>query len=180
VNRHMWTINSAIIWLLWGGFALLMGDVRVEHNQVIRETWHAWIPIIFSFAMLIIIPIGMYMWGRGGRKMLLTCFALSAVVGIAGFVFHMKDNPTGAVQHIATVLAQPPAVSNNDRVTGNIPPKAPPKRGPKWPPLLAPLAFAGLGLIGVVCCTKLRSKNEVPADLEITRELTFTNRGINP
>jgi hypothetical protein len=153
-----------------------MGDVRVEHNQVIRETWHAWIPIIFSFAMLIVIPIGLYMWGRSGRKILLTCFALSAVVGIAGFVFHMKENPAGAVQHTISVLQQPPAVSNNDRVTGNIP-KAPPKRGQHWPPLLAPLAFAGLGLIGMVCCTKLPSKNDQSINTAPPRELTFTNGG---
>lgn len=84
------TLNKAILWLLWGGFAVLIADIRVEHNQVL-QTWQAWIPIICCGFMLIAIPIAIALWHRGGRQVLLASFLSSAAVGIIGLSFHMKS-----------------------------------------------------------------------------------------
>lgn len=150
-NSANWTLQKTILCLVWGGFALVLGDIRIEHNQVLIEMWQAWIPVVFSLAMLVLIPLGIFRWRNAGRKLLLVCFLVSTVVGGAGAILHMKEKPAEAIQHVLSIWAQQPGVSPQVSVTGNST-SGTPKRREHWPPLLAPLAFAGLGLIGMAAC----------------------------
>ena len=123
--------------LLLGGLALLLVEVRFEHQAVLGKKWQTWIPLIYCSAMLIIGPLAMTIWQRGGRQLLATGFALAPILGLLGFWFHSKEDPVLAVSKVFKVICMAPGKIALD-VDG--------------PPVLAPLALTGLGLIGVVLC----------------------------
>ncbi len=123
--------------LLIAGFALLVLEVRFEHQAVLGKKWQAWMPIIYSASMLLGGPIGLFLWNRGGRICLSLAFALAPILGLFGFCFHSKGDPWLALCKVFNVISM-------------IPGKIPMDTG--GPPVLAPLALAGLGLVGMVIC----------------------------
>jgi hypothetical protein len=66
-------------------------------------------------------------------------FLLCVIVGVLGTWFHSKGDPVGNFRHVLTAWAVPPG-TNGGIKTGSTPPE------------MAPLAFAGLGVIGLLCC----------------------------
>ncbi len=139
--------------LLLAGFGLLIVEVRFEHQAVLAKKWQAWIPIIYSASMLIGGPIGLFLWNRGGQIFLSAAFALAPILGLLGFWFHSKGDPWLALCKVVTVICMMPGKIPMD--TGGA-------------PVLAPLALAGLGMLGVVLCfaacsTKPPEKNEQAA-----------------
>lgn len=123
--------------LLLGGLALLLVEVRFEHQAVLGKKWQAWIPIIYCCAMLVVGPLAMRLWQRSGRYLLAIGFALAPILGLLGFWFHSKAHPVLAMSKVFRVVCMTP---------GKIPMDA------DGPPVLAPLALAGLGLLGAVLC----------------------------
>ncbi|HIA52537.1 MAG TPA: hypothetical protein EYN91_10675 [Candidatus Melainabacteria bacterium] len=123
--------------LLLGGLALLLVEVRFEHQAVLGKKWQAWIPIIYCCAMLVVGPLAMSLWQRSGRYLLAIGFALAPILGLVGFWFHSKAHPVLAMSKVFRVVCMTP---------GKIPMDA------DGPPVLAPLALAGLGLLGAVLC----------------------------
>ncbi len=202
------TLNKCVVFALLGGFALLLLDIRVEHNDVIKETWRAWIPLIYSLVMVVLIPIGLAFWQKGGRKLLLFSFAAAAVVGMLGFWFHSHGKPIKALSRVASIWVQLPALSDSEEkhkrkgkgkrkdsgdqaqvsekeaepqdAEKEAEPQDAEKEGERQeaeketerkdtgptPPLLAPLGFVGLGLIGVLVCLAAFQFDAGPAKKE--------------
>ncbi len=126
----------AVLLLLFG-LALLLLEVRFEHQAVLGKRWQAWIPLAYTSIMLIVGGVSLAIWGRGGRLVLKLGFGIAQLVGLIGFWLHSKGDPWMA---ICTVL----------KVVCMMPGKIPLDGG--GPPVLAPLALAGLGLLGLIIC----------------------------
>ena len=124
--------------LLISGLALILIEVRFEHQVVLAKKWQSWIPLGYTSAMLLTGSIALPLWQRGGRKALLCGFAAGVLVGILGFWFHSKGQPIVALSQVIKVIGMPPGRIVTDDI---------------GPPVLAPLALIGLGMLGVVICS---------------------------
>jgi hypothetical protein len=126
----------AIAALSIGGLALLLVELRLEHAAALRESRLAWTPLLYCAAMVCVGVPSLLLWRRGGARVLLAGFALAPLIGLAGFFAHSDGDLRAAA---AVVLSSP---------------KKPPR-----PPPLAPLAFVGLGVTGVLACKRPRSRD---------------------
>jgi hypothetical protein len=134
-------LNRIIVLALLGGLASLMIDIRWEHRVELGRQWQTWIPLVYIGLMLIAGGVGLYRWNAWGRRVLQVGFLLCVIVGVLGTWFHSKGDPIGNFRHVLTAWAVPPG-TNGGIKTGSTPPE------------MAPLAFAGLGVIGLLCCSK--------------------------
>lgn len=129
--------QRVVILLLLLGLALLLVEVRFEHQAVLGKKWQAWIPIAYSSIMLVAGGFSLIFWDRGGRLMLKLGFGIAPLVGLTGFWLHSKGDPWMAMCMVLKVICM-------------VPGKIPLDGG--GPPVLAPLALAGLGLLGLIIC----------------------------
>lgn len=160
-----WTLNKLVVLLVLGSYFLFMMELRFEHMDVLGEHWQAWIPIVFSGVMVLAGILGLWMWEKGGRKILFWGFTASLIVGLLGMWFHTKGKPFDSVKIViaawqtpiekhhpptpattSTAPAMPPAPATPEESTKR------PKKKEKPNPPLAPLAFVGMGLLGMVAC----------------------------
>lgn len=130
-----WSLNKLIVAILVAGFAMLIVDLRFEHVDVLRKHWTAWIPIVYSAAMVLMGLLALQLWERGGRQTLMAAFVVSFIVGGLGFWFHTKGHLVSSVATVFSAWTQP-------------------LRYKDVPPPLAPLSFAGLGLLGLLSCAR--------------------------
>ena len=128
--------RMAVLLLLFG-LALLLVEVRFEHQAVLGKKWQAWIPIAYTLAMLVAGGFGLALWGRGGHMIVKLGFGIAPLVGLTGFWLHSKGDPWMAMCMVLKVVCMMPG-------------KIPLDGG--GPPVLAPLALVGLGLLGMVIC----------------------------
>jgi hypothetical protein len=135
VPTRTWTLNKVIVLILIAAFAMLVVDLRSEHVDAVRRDWQAWIPIVYSSAMVVLGAAALAGWKRGGRQALLIAFAAAFIVGGLGFWFH---NDGHLVSGVLTVLSAWTKPLHHEDV----------------PPPLAPLSFAGLGLLGTLACAR--------------------------
>lgn len=134
------TVDKRVAGTLVLGAAFLLCEIRFEHREVLGETWRGWIPIGYA-ALLLAAGIPAWLrWSKGGRKVLSGLFAVAVAVGLLGAWFHSGGRPARTLVRVAASWALPPGKD------GGIKPGS-------APPLLAPLAFCGLGLLGLLACS---------------------------
>ncbi len=134
------TLGRILMIALAGGFAGLMMDIRVEHVEAVHENRIAWVPIFYSAFMAVASTIAFVGWTRRSR-IVISCFFLLAVgVGAIGFYFHNNGN----VKKVIT-----------NSIRAWVDPKMEHSEGP---PMVAPLAFVGLGMIGTLAALHSLSK----------------------
>jgi hypothetical protein len=121
--------------LLIAGFLLMMLDIRFEHRQVLGEVKIAWVPILYSMAMVFLIPSGVFLYKRGGKHLLTVCYAGALIVGALGIYLHSSGQLLARLSDVLSVWQN----------WGN----APDANEPFYPPILAPFSFLGLGSIGL-------------------------------
>jgi hypothetical protein len=119
-----------------GGFFLLLCEIRFEHRAVLVDDWRPWIPIVFCGLMLMVIPIATLLWDRGGNKVLLGSYFLTACLGVLGLIFHSEGHLMQRLFEIFSVWSSPLQAGATIKAL--------------HPPLLAPAAFIGLGSIGLL------------------------------
>ena len=85
--------------------------------------------------MIIASAFGLMFWNRGGRQVLLDGFLLGILVGLTGFWLHTNGRLVRSVQHELSAWVR--KIPDEDK-----------------PPALAPLAFAGFGILGGLACAK--------------------------
>jgi hypothetical protein len=129
---------KAIAAALLGGVLLLLFELRFEHREVLGETWRSWVPLVYAGATLLAGVPALLRWERGGRTFLGLLFSAGIAVGLAGFWFHTGGHPLRELHRIIGIWRVPIGQD------GGI------KQGS--PPALAPLAFCGLGTLGVLAC----------------------------
>ena len=131
-----WPLSRILILLLAGGFAGLMSDVRVEHVEVVREHGIAWVPIVFSGVMAVACLAAAVLWNDVMRRVMIVLFLAALAVGNIGFYLHNNGK-------IGRVLRR----SVNAWVDADM-------KHSDAPPQTAPLAFAGLGVLGILASLK--------------------------
>jgi hypothetical protein len=179
-RRSGWSLNHLVVLLLAGAFTQLLIEVRYFHHEVLREHAIAWAPIAYSALMLVAIAIAAPFWDRGGRRALFWALAPAPVIGPVGYWFHNDGRPLQGLENELAAWARPiglPEVegrhqeatagpARGDR-SGHEPRAAEESRGTDphrgeeaahddegGPPALAPLAIAGLGLLGMLACAR--------------------------
>jgi hypothetical protein len=135
-----WSLNRIIVLLLLGGLASLMLDIRWEHRVELARQWESWIPLVYVGLMLIAGVIGLYKWNSWGRRVLQIGFSVALIVGALGAWFHGGNDHVGSVLRVLTAWTVPPGTNGGVKVGST-------------PPELAPLAFVGLGLLGLLACS---------------------------
>lgn len=122
------SLNRLLALFVTGGFVFLLADTILEHWGILLQDPAAFIPILFSAAGSLIGVIAVAQWnGRWIRIFhltLLTAFLVSA----AGLYFHIENE--------AAERATPEGRAHEQKE--------------KEIPLLAPLAFGGLGAFGIL------------------------------
>ena len=125
-------LSRVLILVLAGGFVGLMVDIRVEHVDVVRERSIAWLPIIYAGFMTLACLVAFVLWNRTARLIMPVFFALAMVIGGMGFYLHNHGHLEKVIKTSINAWIDPDA-SHSDA-----------------PPQFAPLAFAGLGGIGLL------------------------------
>ena len=136
-----WSLNRIIVLLLLGRLASLMLDIRWEHRVELARQWETWIPLNYIVLMLIAGVVGLYWWDSWGRRVLQVGFCLALIVGVLGVWFHGGNDHVGSLLRVLTAWRIPLGTNGGVKVGST-------------PPELAPLAFVGLGLIGLLACSK--------------------------
>ncbi len=131
--------------LLLAAYVGLFLDIRYDHNHVLRHWTIAWAPIVYSAVMVVAGAVSLAFWDKGGRATMLWLFAAGAIVGVVGFWLHNMGHPISGLG----VMLAPWAGQRPD----------PQSR----PPVLAPLAFAGLGALGWAACLRRFQEPEAAA-----------------
>ena len=150
-------IQQWLLLLLLGAVALLLVEIRFEHQSVLADQWQAWIPLAYLAFMVFAIPMGLRIHWKFGRKILAGVFGALAVVGLCGFWFHGKGKPLPAIKRIVTtVLSQPGQllqIAADEDFSA---------------PLLAPLSLVGLGVMGILISLWNHNQPQ-PAELKTRR-----------
>lgn len=139
VVAAMGTKDQRLAAALLGGAAFLLCELRFEHREVLGETWRSWVPLLYCALMLLAGGAALLRWNTWGRGALGALFALGIAVGLTGFWFHSDGHVFRAAQGLLSAWRIP---LGHD---GGI------KQG-SAPPALAPLAFCGLGTLGLLVC----------------------------
>jgi len=126
------SLARVLILILAGAFAGLMIDIRVEHVDVVHERPVAWVPIIYCGVMTIACLVAFGFWNKVARRIMLPLFLAAFVVGGMGFYFHSHGDFEKVIKTSVSAWTDP-NMNHSDA-----------------PPQVAPLAFAGLGVIGVL------------------------------
>jgi hypothetical protein len=124
---------------LLGGAAVLLAEVRFEHREVLGETWHAWIPLACATLLVLVGSAALARFRKGGRAVLTALFGVTAAVGALGLWFHSGGHPLRRVIQVLSAWALLPGQDGGIKIGSQ-------------PPALAPVAFCGLGLLGLLAC----------------------------
>ena len=124
---------------LLGGVALLLFELRFEHREVLGETWRSWIPLIYSAVTLLAGLVALLRWDAGGRRLLALLFGAGIAVGLLGFWFHTDGHLLAGVRSVLGAWRVPLGQDGGIKMGSQ-------------PPALAPLAFCGLGTLGLLIC----------------------------
>jgi hypothetical protein len=135
-RRDRWPLPRVLIFLLANAFLGLMVDIRVEHVNVVHEHAVAWLPIIYSGLMAIACLLACIYWNKTTRLLMLPLFSVAFIIGGIGFYFHNYG-------HIAPVIRTSIQAWTDPKMTHS-----------DAPPVLAPLAFTGLGALGFLAIVK--------------------------
>ena len=134
-----WSLNERVVAAVLGGAALLLAELRFEHREVLGETWHAWLPLVYAALLLFGGGASLLRWQRGGRRVLMALFALGFIVGALGIWVHSEGHPLTHTLQVLTAWRVPPGQNGGIKIGSQ-------------PPTLAPAAFWGLASIGLIAC----------------------------
>jgi hypothetical protein len=138
-HHDRWPLTRILMFLLANAFVGLAMEIRVEHVDAVHEQGVAWTPIVYSCVMAVACLVAFVFWNKTSRRLMLPLFLLSFVVGGMGFYFHNHGNLRRVIKTSVNAWTNP----NMNHSDG--------------PPQMAPLAFGGLGVIGIL--TSLRRFN---------------------
>jgi hypothetical protein len=131
-----WSLSRVLVFVLANAFFGFMIDIRTEHVEVVHERGIAWLPIIYSGAMAIACVAAVVYWSKLARLLLLPLFLLAFLIGGMGFYFHNQGHVSEVLETSVTAWTDPKLTHSDG------------------PPQFAPLAFAGLGALGVLATAR--------------------------
>src|SRR5262249_10563760 len=111
----------------------------------------AWAPIVYSGVMVVAGVVGLLTWEWGGRRGMFWGFALGLVIGPVGFSYHNHGHPVRGVEQALAAWEKPVGGSSGGEKASESGAEG---EHASAPPTLAPLAFAGLGMLGMLACSR--------------------------
>jgi hypothetical protein len=130
--RNRWPLPRILILILAGMYFGLTLDVRVEHVEVVRDKTVAWLPILYAATTALTCLVAFVFWTKLMRRVVLVLFLGSMAVGTTGVYLH-SHGKLMRVFHNSVRAWTDPEMNHSD-----------------GPPLTAPGAFVGIGLIGAL------------------------------
>jgi hypothetical protein len=123
-----YSLNRMLVLVATAGFAFLLADNIIEHWSVFKEEVSSFIPVVFSAIGLIIGLVTVLKWKEKFIKVFQIVLLASIVVALAGMYFHIKedDDEDQPKEQVVTPKEE------------------------KDKPVLAPLAYAGLAIVGLL------------------------------
>jgi len=137
--------------VLLGGVVLLLCELRFEHREVLGETWRSWIPLIYAAVTLLGGLVALLRWDGKGRRVLAMLFGAGIVVGLLGFWFHTDGHLVTGLRNVLLAWRVPLGQDGGIKMGSQ-------------PPALAPLAFCGLGFLGLLVCAAPAAKRSAASD----------------
>lgn len=132
------SLNRLIAFLVAGGFLFLFVETLIEHNEVMSENFIAYAPILFSAFGLVLALLAAIKWQQKWIRILHVYMFLALFTGLGGLFFHNKER----VLTKETLKVE--ALEDEEYETAGE------KKDEHAPPILAPMAFAGLGAVGLL------------------------------
>ena len=139
-NAGNWPLSRILMLALAGAFAGLMSDLRVEHVDAVHDHTIAWVPIIYSGVMTLACLTAAVIWNDLSRRIMIALFLAALAVGGTGFYLHNHGKLTRVFKRSLNAWTDPD-MKHSDA-----------------PPQTAPLAFAGLGVLGILASLKRFSR----------------------
>lgn len=131
---------------MFGGFSLLLCEIRFEHRAVLLEDWRPWVPIAICGLMLVVIPVVSWLASIGARRTLMGCYVLTMCLGVFGLIVHSDGHLFERLNELVSVWTS--SLQAGAEIKAH------------HPPLLAPAAFTGLGLIGLLFCVNEKVRTD--------------------
>lgn len=131
------SINRLIACIVAGGFIFLFIETRIEHQEVMNDKLTAWIPMIVSAVGVLLASLTAFQWKPKLIRILHIYLILTMLVGLGGMFFHNEDRFEGKHQE-ETELRNEESHEHNAQ------------KHEDYPPILAPFAFVGLGVVGLL------------------------------
>lgn len=136
-GRQRQIVNMVI---MFGGYLLLLSEIRFEHRTAVIGDWRPWLPIALCLLMVMAIPLATWRWHQGGRSTLLLLNGAAVSLGLIGLYLHSDGHISRRLSEVFSVWTL--ALNTSAAITT------------EHPPLLAPLALVGLALIGTIFCAE--------------------------
>lgn len=136
--QRLWNTFLTRTMAMSGGFLFLLIETRFEHRSVLPADWRPWIPIIISGAMVALIPFAGIFWTKGGKRVLTIVYLMTVAMGMMGVYFHSEGRLLERVAELLQIWMV--SLDDGSRIAAS------------HPPVLAPLAFVGLGILGLLSC----------------------------
>ncbi len=160
-RRNGWSLNQWIVLFALGGLLGLLLEIRYTHREVLGEHPLSWTPLIYSGLMLIAGILALIWWNKGGRKILFWCFAVGLIVGPLGLWLHTGKKPIQGLSRELSAWSMPVHGGDESDHAGDNKSSGEQSSGEQHhhggaalqhPPVLAPLSFFGLGVLGMLAC----------------------------
>jgi len=123
-----YSLNRLIVAVVAGGFLFLLADMILEHWDILKTEAMSWVPIVFSTFGLIVSTYAFVQWKEKAIRLLQVTLLVSFIVAGVGLYFHIAKDDDDKVTTEQTAVTE----KEKDK------------------PILAPLAFAGIAIIGLL------------------------------
>lgn len=142
ISLASFSINRLIAFLVAGGFLFLLIETRIEHDEVLGEKLAAYVPLVFSAIGFVLALLAALKWQEKWIRILHVYLFFALAVGLGGIYFHNEDRLQGKNGVASEVKEESEESEENE--------KRKESEAEKTPPILAPIAFAGLGAVGLL------------------------------
>jgi hypothetical protein len=123
-----YSLNHMIAMFVAAGFFFLIADSILEHLEILGQELLVYIPIAFSVLGFLISTIAAVLWKERVIRFLRMTLFVAFLISAAGLYFHIKEE-------------------DDEEITAE---QFTHEQKEKDKPILAPLSFAGLAVIGLL------------------------------
>lgn len=136
-----YSLNRILVLYVTLGFVFLLVDTTIEHWDIFFKEYMVFIPAVFCLLGVMLGAIAVLKWNEKWIRLLHIFFIVSFLVAGAGFYFHVKEEDDD--KPLVASIKQEQEEKSKDK------------------PILAPLAFGGIALFGLLGTSRKRQSETV-------------------
>jgi hypothetical protein len=134
------SLNRMIVLVTTLGFAVLLLDITIEHWEIMIDEIWVYVPIVFSIVIIVLGIITTVKWKEKNIRLFQVFLVLSFLIAGSGLFFHLEDEE------------DEPNPKTQEREH---------EENEKDKPIIAPFAFAGLAVIGLLGTSRKWKAEEI-------------------